>query len=97
MATEMVGLVVTRHPGLLEVLQERDIAPAGIKVLAHATADDVRGRHVAGVLPLALAAEAESVTEITLNLPVEARGRELNAAEVRQYMTGISRYVVRRG
>lgn len=90
----MVNLIVTRHPGLIEVLTECGIATPDVPVIAHASADDLRGKHVAGVLPLALAAECASVTEVALNLPTEARGRELSAAEVRQYMTGIRTYRV---
>jgi putative CRISPR-associated protein (TIGR02620 family) len=90
----MIDLIVTRHPGLLEVLEEKGIATPGTPVIAHASADDLRGKHVAGVLPLALAAECASVTELALALPPEARGRELSAAEVRQYLTGIRRYRV---
>ena len=90
----MIQLIVTRHPELIEVLAEEGIATRETPMIAHATAEQVRGKHVAGVLPLALAAECASITEVTLNLPAETRGRRLTAAEVRQYMTGIHRYRV---
>jgi putative CRISPR-associated protein (TIGR02620 family) len=77
------------------VLAEQGIAAPCVEVISHATPEDVRGKHVAGVLPLSLAAECESVTEVALDLPPEARGRELSAAEVRQYMTGVRTYAVR--
>lgn len=89
-------VVVTRHPGLVEVLREQGLIPAGVRVIAHASAEDVRGLDVYGVLPLALAAEAASVTEVTLTLPAELRGQELSADQVRAHMTGVTRYVVRR-
>lgn len=92
-----IEIVVTRHPALVAVLRERGMVPDGVTVIAHATANDVRGRHVLGVLPLALAAEAASLTEITMDLPPTARGRELTGDEIRQYMTGVTRYIVRRG
>lgn len=89
-----VDLIVTRHPGLIEVLAKKGIAKEDTPVIAHATVEAVRGRHVAGVLPLALAAECASFTEVALNLPLEARGRELSAEEVRAYMTGVRTYKV---
>jgi putative CRISPR-associated protein (TIGR02620 family) len=89
-----IELVVTRHAGLVEVLAGKGLCPAGTPVIAHARPSDVKGKHVAGVLPLSLAAECASVTEVTLNLPAEMRGTELTAAQLRQYMTGVSRYVV---
>jgi hypothetical protein len=85
-------VIVTRHASLVEVLRE-DYGYAG-PVLAHATADDVRGKRVVGVLPLHLAAAAESVTEVTLNLPPELRGKELTVEEVRQHLVGLSTYRV---
>lgn len=90
----MIDLIVTRHPGLIEVLVEKGLATQGCPVIAHASPDLVRGKHVAGVLPPALAAECASITEVVLSLPPEARGRELTAAEVRQYMIGVRTYKV---
>jgi hypothetical protein len=85
-------VIVTRHAALVEVLAE-DYGYVG-PVLAHATAADVRGKRVVGVLPLHLAAVAESVTEVTLNLPPELRGKELSVDEVRQHLKGLTTYRV---
>lgn len=78
-------VVVTRHPALVEYLVEQGLIPAGAQVITHATPADVRGRDVIGVLPLSLAALAQTVTEVPLNLPAELRGQELSLAQVRQY------------
>jgi len=88
-------VVVTRHPGLLEVLVEKGIATAETPVVSHEAAEDIRGKHVAGVLPLALAAECASVTEISLNIPAELRGKELSADQVRQFFAGVHVFTVR--
>lgn len=89
-----IDLIVTRHLGLREVLLETGIATPETPVVAHANADDVRGQHVAGVLPLALAAECASVTEVALNIPAALRGCELTAEQVREHMTSIRTYRV---
>jgi hypothetical protein len=86
------NIIVTRHPALVQVLAE-DYGYVG-PVLAHATAADVRGKCVVGVLPLHLAAVAESVTEVTLNLPPELRGKELTVEEVRKHLKGLTTYRV---
>jgi len=90
-----IDLIVTRHPGLLEVLSELGIATPDTKVVAHVSPADVREKHVAGVLPLSLAAECASVTEVALNVPPELRGKELSADQVRAHMTGVRTYIVR--
>ncbi len=67
------NLIVTRHATLVEWLRRRGIEG---DVIAQATPDDVRGKHVYGVLPMWLAAEAETVTEVSMpGLPLEARSK----------------------
>lgn len=87
-------VVVTRHPALVEYLTELGVVRAGVEVVAHATAEQVRGRHVFGVLPLHLAAEARRVTEVPLHVPAELRGVELTLAQVRQFAGPLTSYVV---
>lgn len=89
-------VVVTRHPALVEYLTELGVVPAGTEVVTHATAEQVRGRHVFGVLPLHLAAEAASVTEVTLRVPAELRGVELTLEQVRQFAGPLVEYKVSR-
>jgi putative CRISPR-associated protein (TIGR02620 family) len=87
------ALIVTRHAGLIEVLRA-DFGITG-KVISHATPEAIRGKRVVGVLPLHLAAEAASVTEVVLDLPADKRGVELSADEVRQFCRGLRTFVVR--
>lgn len=80
----MFDLVVTRHPALISFLKEKGLIGDQTPVVSHVTEDDVRGKHVLGVLPLRLAASAASVSEIPLDLAPEDRGRELDLARVRE-------------
>ena len=77
-------LVVTRHHALIEYMREIGIVGDDAQVLAHATPDDVSGRHVIGVLPLHLAAMALSVTEVPLALRADERGTELPIERLRE-------------
>ena len=58
--------------------------PDGVRIIDHASPDDVRGQHVIGVLPLSLAALALSVTEVPLALTPEMRGKELGLETLRR-------------
>ena len=78
-------VVVTRHAGLVSYLENEGFIPRFSRVMAHATPEDIRGRHELGVLTLHLAAAAASVTEDPLTLPAELRGDELSAAQERKY------------
>lgn len=89
-------LIVTRHPGLVEHLRRTGLITGGEPVVEHAAPADVRGRHVIGVLPLHLAAEAASVTEVPLNLGPDDRGRELSAERVAEVAGPPVTYQVRR-
>ena len=79
-----IELVVTRHTGLVAYLVKHGIVSKDTPVLAHASAEDVRGKHVIGVLPLHLAAEASTVTEVPLALELEDREKELPMERVEQ-------------
>lgn len=87
-------VVVTRHPALVEYLVEIGLTEPGSPVITHADADDVKGKHVIGVLPLRLAVEAASVTEVEMHLRPDQRGRELSLDEVRAAAGGVTTYVV---
>lgn len=79
----MSQVVVTRHPALVALLEERGLIPANTPVISHATPDQVAGKDVIGVLPLSLAALANSVTEVPLALTPELRGKELDLETLR--------------
>lgn len=89
-----IDLIVTRHPALKAYLIERGVADAATPVLPHASAEDVAGKAVAGVLPLHLAAECASLTTVELALPLEMRGKELSLEDMRRYCKGLRTFVV---
>ncbi len=90
----MKTVIVTRHHALVEYLREVTDLPEHAAVIAHATETDVKGAHIYGVLPLRLAALAERITEIPLDLPPELRGVELSVEQVRKYAGAMRSYTV---
>jgi putative CRISPR-associated protein (TIGR02620 family) len=91
-------LIVTRHAPLVEWLRRHGIVG---KVIAQATPADVAGKDVYGVLPLWLAAEANSVTEVSMpGLPLEARARvnggDFSVDEMDSWGAHLQRFVVRK-
>jgi len=91
----METIVVTRHPALVAYLREEGIITDDAQIMEHVSEEEVRGWHVVGVLPLHLAAAARMVTVVPLDLPPEARGRELTVEEVRRYAGPPQTFVVR--
>tara|TARA_R110000765_G_C18468720_1_gene550838 strand:+ start:210 stop:509 length:300 start_codon:yes stop_codon:yes gene_type:complete len=92
--TYMNTLIVTRHPALIDYLISDGLATADTPTVSHVTPDDVRGKHVIGVLPMHLASLAESITEIPLDIPADMRGKELSLADMRNYARRAVTYVV---
>ena len=88
------AIIITRHSALVEVLKGLVPELTNAKVIAQATPSEVEGKHVYGVLPLHLAALADRVTTVSLNLPPELRGVELNVEQVRQYMSDLETFKV---
>ena len=90
-----IDLIVTRHPGLVEYLQEIGLAGSSTEVISHASPEAVAGKNVCGVLPHSLSCLCESFTEVPLILPAELRGSELTLEQVRQYARPAVTYKVR--
>jgi putative CRISPR-associated protein (TIGR02620 family) len=85
---EMMGefVVVTRHQGLVDFLIARGVINEDTPVYKHVEVEDVKGKHVLGVLPYWLAIHASTVTEMSMDLPLSLRGKELSVEEVSEYI-----------
>jgi len=92
----MKKLVITRHQALVAYLAEVGLIGENAQVVAHATPEQVKGKHVIGVLPHSLSSLCASYTEVPLNIPPELRGVELTLEQVRQYAGAPVTYIVRR-
>lgn len=88
-------IVVTRHPALVDHLVKTGVVPEDVRVIPHASPEDVRGQHVVGVLPLHLAALADKVTVVPLHVPPEMRGQELTVEQVGEFAGPPQTYVTR--
>ena len=91
-----IDLVITRHPSLLQYLEELGLVSKDAQVLSHADADTVTGKNVCGVLPHSLSCLCETFTEVPLNLPPGLRGTELSLDQLRQYAGNPVTYKVTR-
>ena len=90
----MDTVIISRHAGAIEWLRRQGIVG---EVIAHASADNVRGKHVIGALPLHLAALVGKITTIDMPaLPVEWRGRDLTPEEMDIAGATLATYVVRK-
>mgnify|MGYP001773344767 CR=1 FL=1 len=90
-----VDIVVTRHPALVELLKEMGMADEQTKVLSHVSnPEEIRGKVVAGVLPLHLASECEAVVSVDLKLKPEDREKELSLEELKERFIGVNAYKV---
>lgn len=91
----MEKIVVTRHKGLILYLKESGMIDEDTKIFSHITEDEVKGKHVIGVLPYYLACHATKYTEIKLRIPLDKRGKELTYDELKYYATPPRTYIVR--
>lgn len=93
----MEKVIVTRHKSLIALLFEWGVVEEVLPVLTHVSnPEEIRGKHVFGVLPLHLAALAAKVTEIPLKIPAELRGTELPLDLLREIASPPHTYEVRR-
>lgn len=96
----MTTYFVSRHPGAIEWARrhgatvDQQVAHLDPQII---TQNDT----VIGTLPVNLAAEVcargAQYLHLSLDLPAEARGRELSAEELEQYGARLERYIIRAG
>jgi hypothetical protein len=91
----MEKIVVTRHVALLQYLIDNKYVEPDVKHISHAIVDDIRGKHVYGILPNWLACHAGKLTELQLRLPIEKRGVELTLKEIGFYIVTPKTYIIK--
>lgn len=79
------AVVVTRHKSLIEYLKEIELIDDSATIISHATAENISGKEVVGVLPHSLSCQCISFTEVPLDLPADKRGQELSIDDLRQF------------
>lgn len=91
-------VIVSRHPAAIQFVREhlsaRGIDADRVKVIAQASADDVRGMDVYGNLPMHLAAVAWTVWVIEFDVP--PRGLEYTIEDMHKAGARLRSYTVRR-
>ncbi|WP_374240749.1 CRISPR-associated protein Csx16 [Zoogloea sp.] len=94
----MTTWFVTRHPGAVAWAQRRGLAVD--RQLAHLAPEQIApGDTVIGTLPVNLVARVCArggrYLHLSLDLPAEARGRELTADELERYGARLEAYVAK--
>ena len=92
----MNKIVTTRQPNLIHYLRKEGLIEDSVELMPRVLPGEVRGKHVFGVIPLHLAAEAELVTEVPLIVPPHLRGKELTLEEIYRYARNPVTYRVNR-
>ena len=91
----MSQLIVTRHPALVKYLIMKGYVDSDVEHVSHADVEDVKDKHVFGVLPLRLSSHCASFTEVQLRLPPEKRGIELSLKDIEFFANKIVTYVIK--
>ncbi len=91
----MATVIVTRHNGLIQWLKNHGIEG---QVIPHVESpEQIRGKDVIGVLPLSLASVTRSIWTVDMDLPPEARGKDLSPEEMDRFGAHLMKYEVREG
>lgn len=90
----MNRIIVSRHPAAIEFIRNELPEFSDAPALASVTADDVRGKDVAGNLPLDLAAEARVVRAIVYPAGRAPRGAEYTIEDMYEAGAAIKAFYV---
>jgi len=90
----MKKVIITRHPAMVALLLKRGLVDASTPVLAHASPEEIKGKHVFGVLPHSLSCLTARFTEIPMRIPFEMRGKELTLDDMEEFAGKAVTYTV---
>lgn len=89
-------IIISRHPAAIDFIRRNDARFMAAPVITgNATPDDVRGKVVAGNIPLSLASMADEVVAVEFS-GAPPRGAEYGAAEMAAAGARLESYVVKR-
>jgi hypothetical protein len=89
-------VIVSRHQAAIDFIRANDARFLAAPVITgNATPDDVRGKHVAGNLPLSLASICDEVVAVEFT-GAPPRGAEYSAADMVAAGARLESYVVKR-
>ena len=88
----MKTIIVTRHSGALDWLRKHHPELGDAEIVSHASQDQIAGARVVGVLPVNLAAKCGEYWHLSMDIPPEARGKELSCEDMEHLGCSIQRY-----
>jgi CRISPR-associated protein Csx16 len=94
MPEEKKTIIVTRHPGALDWLRKHHPELGEAEVVSHASPEQIQGARVIGVLPVNLAAVCGEYWHLAMEVPPEARGKELSREDMERFGCDIEKFVV---
>lgn len=95
MAKPVKKIIITRHIAMLKYLINKGLVDPNTEHKPFANKDDVKGKHVYGILPNRIAAYADRYTEVQLRLPNDMRGKELTVEDIEFYALEPKTYIIR--
>lgn len=93
-------IIVTRHRAALEWIEKHHpklIFPDGsrsddVRIISHATPEDVAGNRVIGILPEELSILTAEYWKLSMVVPAEFRGKELTVEDMERFGCSLKRY-----
>ncbi len=87
-------IVVTRHKALYDYLVENNYISSNTKCMSKVDKEDIKNKHVFGILPNWLACKAALFTEVQMRIPSDKRNKELTIEDIRFLVYAIRTYKV---
>ena len=90
----MKKIIITRHKGAVDWIKKHYPEFSAFEHLTHANKLDIQGNIIIGTLPVNLAVLSKEYWHLTMNIPVEFRGKELTVEDMEIFGCSIYRYKI---
>lgn len=92
----MEKIIVTRHSAVEKYIRGNNLVPKDTKCYPTVTKEFVKGKHVYGIVPFSIAAEAELFTEVKITIRKGVKSKELSLEELQGCVKEVQTYVVKK-
>nr|BDI55091.1 MAG: CRISPR-Cas system-associated protein Csx16 [uncultured archaeon] len=87
-------IIVSRHAGAINWLKKHYPKFSNLKHLTHISEEEIKDRIIIGTLPVNLAVLAKEYWHLSMNVPLEMRGKELTVEDMENFNCKIENYKI---
>ena len=89
-------IIISRHKGAINWLKKYHSEFNNVEYFTHVNKKDIKGNIVIGTLPINLAIFSKEYWHLSMDIPIEMRGKELSIKDMEEFNCKIEGFIIKR-